>query len=126
MPKPSPKQSAYLFFLKHAGYAYRPSETPQAGRSRSARQLAKAERDAVALGYQFEWRNDDEGCSGCDCGSDDCACSTGVDHETLGCLMYAPDSKDAVQSLWGICNPTREYRRVVEAELAMEALAVAQ
>lgn len=125
MSKPiSPKQAAYLFFLKHAGYSYDPkTETPKAGRSRCARQLAKAERDARALGMYYQWQNDIDGCSGCDCDSLDCDCSTGVQHETLGCVLYSAEGKH-LESLWGICNPSWEYRRVVEAGLAMEALAV--
>src|ERR1700727_2054642 len=54
----SPKQAAYLFFLKHAGYSVAQGETQQQGRSRSARELAKAERDAAALGYSFEWEDE--------------------------------------------------------------------
>jgi hypothetical protein len=123
MSKPiSPKQAAYLFFLKHAGFSYDPKiETARQGRSRCARQLAKAERDARALGMHYNWRNDPDGCSGCDCDSPDCDCSQGNDHETLGCVLYSAEGKH-LESLWGICNPSWEYRRVVEAELASEAL----
>jgi hypothetical protein len=121
--KQSPKQAAYLFFLRNAGYSYDPkTETKQAGRSRCARQMAKAERDARALGMSYVWQNDTEGCSGCGCGSDDCDCSTGRDHVTLGCILYSDTGKH-LASLWSICNPSWDYRRVVEAELAMEALA---
>ena len=84
-----------------------------------ARLLAKAERDARALGYTFEWTDDIDGCIGCDCDSPDCACSTGESHECLVCLMR--DSHGiCCQSLGSICEPSREYRRVIEAELALE------
>lgn len=114
------KQQAYLFFLRNAGYSYDVNvKTLKQGRAENARKLAKAERDARALGYTFEWEPDSDGCIGCDCGSPDCACSTGEPHECLVCLM-----RDAAgiccQSLGSVCEPSREYRRVVEAELALE------
>ena len=120
--KMSPKQIAFTFFLANAGFSYDPkTETPAKGRARCARQLAKAERDAAALGFTFEWDYDQEGCIGCSCDSPDCKCSTGEDHECLSCLCRNADG-EVVASLSSICEPSREYRRVVEAELAEEAL----
>lgn len=106
------KQQAYLFFLRNAGYSYDVNvKTLKQGRAENARKLAKAERDARALGYMFEWFVDIEGCIGCDCGSPDCACSTGEPHECLVCLM-----RDAAgiccQSLGSVCSPSRSYMRV--------------
>jgi hypothetical protein len=123
----TPKQAAYLFFLKHGACSYNPSkETKRQGYARQARQLAKAERDARALGYIFAWEIDRDGCIGCTCGNKDCACSTNKPHETLQCEMWnlGDDSHEPhiVQSLGGICEPSHEYRRVVEAELASEQL----
>lgn len=122
--KQSPKQAAYLFFLKHAGYSYDPkTETPKAGRSRCARQLAKAERDARALGYTFEWDDDPdgydsqarkEGVQTCE----SCVCLDGEDPAD------GDRNRHVLASLGGIWDATREYQRVVEAELALEALAV--
>jgi hypothetical protein len=114
------KQAAYLFFLRNAGYSYDVNtHTLKQGRAENARKLVKAERDARALGYTFEWEEDSDGCIGCDCGSPECACSSGEPHECLICLMY--DVKGIrCQSLGSICGATREYRRVVEAELALE------
>jgi hypothetical protein len=43
-------------------------------------------------------------------------------HEVLGCILDLPRDKDAA-SLWGIIDPSREYGRVVEAELAYETRA---
>lgn len=118
----TPKQQAYLFFLRNAGYSYDPkTQTKQQGRAATARKLAKVERDARALGYSFEWDEDPEGCIGCECGSEDCACCTGAAHETESCLMRDTSGK-VVQSLGSVCQATREYRRVVEAELALEEL----
>jgi len=114
------KQQVYLFFLKNGASSYNPAiETKRQGYARMARLLAKAERDARALGYTFEWEYDSDGCIGCDCNSPDCACSTGESHECLVCLMR--DSHGiCCQSLGSICEPSREYRRVIEAALALE------
>lgn len=121
--KQTPKQAAFTFFLTHAGYSYDPkTETPKQGRARCARQLAKAERDARARGFTFNWDLDPEGCTGCDCGSSDCACSTAEDHETLWCWVEDENGK-TLASLGSICGVDHDYRRVVEAELALEALA---
>jgi hypothetical protein len=118
------KQQAYLFFLRNAGFSYDPkTQTKQAGRAACAHKLAKAERDARALGYTFEWSHDLDGCIGCDCGSDDCACATGEHHECLSVLMYDPEHKHVVDSLDSICEPTWDYRRVIEAELASKVTA---
>ena len=123
LPKPrkqTAKQQAYLFFLRNAGYSYDPkTQTKQQGRAASARRLAKAERDARALGYMFEWQDDCDGCIGCSCDSPECDCSTGEPHECLVCLMH--NSRGVCcQSLGSVCEPSREYRRVIEAELALE------
>lgn len=110
------------FFYKHAGFSYNPAtQTKRQGRERTARLLAQAEKDARRLGIYFDWEVDMDGCIGCTCGGADCSCCTGVPHETLGCVARASDG-EALASLWGICEPTREYKRVVEAELALEAL----
>jgi hypothetical protein len=132
--KQTPKQAAFYFFLKNAGYSYDPKrQTARQDRAECARKLAKAERDAKALGYSFEWIYDEDGCTGCDCGSKDCKCSTGESHETYVCVMLngepscydgygRPMGGAVLQSLGGICEPSKEYRRVVEAELALEEL----
>jgi hypothetical protein len=122
MHKQTPKQAAYLFFLKHAGFSYDPkTETARAGRSRCARELAKAERDARALGYVFEWDNDSDGIDG----NEDYIVET---CESCVCLSNEVDAdgdrdRHILASLGAITNATPEYRRVIEAELASEALA---
>lgn len=112
--KQTPKQAAYLFFLKHAGYSVKLGESQRSGHSRSARQLAAAERDACALGYRFEWYDDDH--FGNHSNEADAP-----EHCEL-CVCY-DDHGHVVDSLGCIDDATPEYRRVVEAELAMEALA---
>ena len=113
MRNQTPKQAAFLFFLRDAGTSYNPkTETKRQGQYAGARRLAKAERDARALGYTFEWHAD---------------LSFAHSHDEKPpvtceyCLMRDSDGA-GVQSLGCIDDATREYRRVVEAELALEQL----
>ena len=119
--KHSPKQAAYLFFLRNAGYSYDPkTETKQAGRASCARKLAKAERDARALGYTFDWEDDwSLGCTHEKYYGE--AYANGEPATCESCIMRDPAGA-VVQSLGCIDDATREYRRVVEAELALEQL----
>ena len=113
----TPKQAAFYFFLRNAGYSVKPGETQRQGKARTARELAKAERDARALGYTFEW-NDDwsvDHSKEFDCYED------GGPDTCEYCIMRDENGK-VVQSLHCIDDATREYRRVVEAELALEQL----
>lgn len=108
------------FFYDNAGWSYMPSkETPKQGRYNSARRYAKAERLARIAGIVFNWRYDPDGCVGCDCG--ECECSTGEPHDTLQCTATLPDGTIGA-SLGGICRPDKDYRRVIEAELAIECM----
>jgi hypothetical protein len=101
--KATPKQQAYLFFLRNA----------VRGRSYTARELAKAERDAAALGFTFEW------CSDWSCdhqkkfGYEPASCQT--------CLCRSFHG-EVLASLSCIDDADAAYRRVVQAELALEAL----
>lgn len=113
------KEAAYRFFYANAGWGYDPkTQTPQQGRAAGARRLAKAERDARALGYTFEWEYDwsvDHEKEFPDCYSES-------GPETCeGCIMRDKGGK-VVQSLWCIDDASKEYRRVVEAELALDEL----
>ena len=111
----------YQFFLEHAGYSYKPSEeSHRQGRMRGARALAKAERQARQRGYCFQWSIDPAG-------------SSSLGHTWVCCAIGPRDTEykgagEVLASLadidfgcdgepWG--NP---YRRVIEAELAQEAL----
>ena len=110
--------SAYHFFLKHAGYSYDPkAETASQGRIRCAQSLARAEFTARELGYSFEWSVDDTDSSEW---SDETPAwaqwvcvmrdQNGKIESSLGGVDFGRDGDP-----WG--NP---YRRVVEAELALE------
>lgn len=110
------------FFYAHAGYSYRPdTETPSQGRRRCARELARAERLGSAAGLSFTWSYDpDIDSSDFDDSADpwplwQCECF----NEDGGMAAYLGGidlGRDGIPH----GDP---YRRVVEAELAMEALA---
>lgn len=104
------------FFYDNAGYSIAAGQTEEEGREQTALALAYAEQHARQHGWYVNWEQDDE-CSGCDCGSDECPCATGEPHETLYATLYDADGL-ALESLGGICGSTAHYRRVVGAELA--------
>lgn len=114
-------QTPTQFFFEHAGHSYDPkTESKTQGRKRCARALARAERQALELGYSFEWLIDS------DVDSSDFSCSKPA-WNLWGCICRN-SCGESVESLWGIDfgrngNPwSAPYRRVVEAELALEAL----
>lgn len=110
------------FFYDHAGYSYdTKTETPEQGKRRCARAMAKAEDYAAAQDWGYSWEPDQDGCIGCECQSPECDCFTGASHETLVCLLRTVDG-EVLASLGGICGATPSYSRVVEAELALEAM----
>lgn len=113
-------ERAFAFFYEHAGFSWNPkTETKEDGRKRCAETLVKAERDAASLGFGFEWSVDD-----CDSSewSDDpepwaqwvCVCKD-ENGNVLASLCGIDFGRDG--DPWG--DP---YARVVEAELASEAI----
>lgn len=122
-----PQMNPYQFFLKHAGYSFNPqTETPMQGRIRCARALAKAERQARDQGFSYSWSIDPD--------VDSSDFGDNLDNGVLGepwklwqCAMYNADGR-IVASLHAIDfgrdgSPWSDpYKRVVEAELAMEGL----
>ena len=106
--KQTAHQAAFKFFLKHGGSVHVPGgETLAQGKARCARAMAKAERDARAYGFTFEWSDDRSIESHYTCESCMCCDSDGNVLASIGCV----DDADA------------NYRRVIEAELACEAIA---
>jgi hypothetical protein len=107
-----------FFFYQNAGYSYdTKTETAEQGRIRCAMELAQAEQYARNLGWEFEWEWDP-----------DLSWMTDEerehDHEVLCCRIPDPEnSRYSLASLCGITDPDSSYRRVIEAELASEALA---
>lgn len=104
------------FFYDNAGYSVAPGETTEQGRERCAIALATAETWAVENGYEWyegqdvnadlSWMDEDE-----------------RDEAEVIYILLMDENAHVVQSLHGITNPTNAYRRVVRAELALEAMA---
>ena len=116
MPKRSavPTAKAIAFFYKHAGYGYTPGkETPAQGRRRGAKALARAEAEASARGWRVEWEGDPEPWDPGD---------TDYEPKEVYGAVLRDEEGHVLESLWSIADPDRNYRRVVEAELALEAL----
>jgi hypothetical protein len=104
-------ESSYWFFWTNAGTSYHPAtETEGEGRARGARELAEAETWAQSVGMTFMWHDDD-------LSTDQYQPEVGQTWEVASAWVNG----ECVASLCGIEGATSEYRRVVEAELAMEA-----
>lgn len=105
-PRVDPR--AVAFFRKHAGSVIGREEE-------NARALAHAEQEATARGWNVEWSHDPEGWD-----------SLGdIDPETVKEVLSAvlrDENGGVLASLGSIVDPDRAYGRVVEAELALEAL----
>lgn len=110
------------FFYKHAGSSYQPAvETLRQGKERGARKLARAERYASDHGCTFQWSIDPYVNS-----------SEFSDERPAWALWICTMRNsfgDVVESLSGIDFGSdgepwdQPYRRVVEAELALEYIA---
>ena len=115
------KTGRVRFFFSNAGYSYDPkTETPLQGRWKCAHALADAEYEAWGKGYSFHWEVDSD-ITSADWRDDCepyatwwCACRNpdGEIVATLGGVDFGPDGEP-----WG-----NDYARVVEAELAFEAI----
>lgn len=112
-----PEDRRVEFFKEHAGFSVAPGESEDQGRDRTARKLANAELRAGQLGVRFVWEPE----------------RFPVDHvkeydvydaEPATCeVCLAYDAAGDVRASLGcIDDATTEYRRVVEAELAIEVL----
>lgn len=115
------KTSPVSFFFENAGYSYDPAtESPDDGRRRCAESLATAEREAHEGGFFYRW-SIDELTDSSDFDDDP------ESWQLWQCAMYNADGR-IVNSLHGIDfgrdgEPWGDnYRRVVEAELAVDGL----
>lgn len=99
-------KKAFEFFLEHSGYVH-------GRREQGALDLARAEAIAEALGWEVEWEPDEE------------EYQTDLEgdqpDEVLSAILYDDDGV-VIGSLGGIGDPDKNYVRLVEAELASEAL----
>ena len=110
------ENKAVDFFFEHAGWSYGPDETSEQGRMRCAVALADAERKASEAGCCFRWELDG--------GTNREWTDEGEETPTWCCIMHNEEG-EAVQSLYGVDFGDKApwsdpYRRVVEAELALE------
>lgn len=108
------------FFFDNGGFSYNPeTETEEEGKLRSARDLAAAEAWAKTNYLTFDWNLDPEpDLSACDCGEDHGPVYTVVLFDPAGVVLGSLGGITFGEGgLWG--DP---YRRVVEAEVAYEAM----
>ena len=119
-----PSSKAVDFFRKHAGHAVRPGESNAVrpgeskarAKTRGAQALARAEAEAEARGWTVDWEHDPEEWQG----------DVERPFEVLMAVLRDADGR-ALASLGGIGmtgnrKTDADYGRVVEAELADEAL----
>lgn len=120
MKNPFAPKSLESFFWENGGYGYSQNQTPEEGRKACAITLADAARKAFDNNYSFEWEQDD-------ITNQDFEDSEGGPYY-LWCCICRDDTGKVLASLCGIDfgrdkSPWGEpYRRVVEAELALEAI----
>jgi hypothetical protein len=112
-------QTPVQFFYANAGFSYDPkTETKAQGKMRCARLLANAEKQAARLGFSAEWMHDTVTSA---------EFNDNSNYALWYCLLRDGSGK-VVESLGGVDfgdggTPWgNSYRRVVEAELALEAL----
>lgn len=112
---------AFRFFYESAGYSYGQDETPETGRNRCAWGLVEAEQWAIERGVRFVWERD--GLDSSEWSDERPPWAQYVCRAMLG--------NNSVASLYGIDfgrgnrpgqGPGGSYKRVVEAELASEAM----
>ena len=109
--------SDFQFFYANAGYSWdSKTETRQQGRAKTARMLVAAEIWARETGVYFEWVPDPD--ADTSWMSDDLRADN---QNAFGCVCRDAEGTQ-LESLWGIFEPSAGYRRVVQAELALEAM----
>ncbi len=115
-----PIADSVRFFYNQSGYSYDPkTETREQGRMRGAKALAKAEQEARDAGYCYQWEHDNVD-------SSEWSDETPPYVQWI-CIMRDADGK-VLASLGGVDfgrdgEPWgNTYKRVVEAELASEAI----
>jgi hypothetical protein len=105
---------AIKFFYKHAGYSHGPGQTAHQRRLEGAKRLALAEEYAKEMGWTVEWDYDELPYEMGDA-------ETKMPDEVLVADLF-DEEHHHLESLGGIGDPDGNYRRVVEAELVLEAM----
>ena len=112
-------KEAYLFFKENAGYVVGKC-------AQGALELARAERwlnqEVSAHRVQVTWMDDDAPWDG-DAPAPTVLLGCSV-RQIKGCACCGHVTIGARVGVWGIGDPTPAYKRVVEAELASELMAI--
>lgn len=101
---------AWRFFHEHVAHSVPP------GKAASALAYARAERRARLACWRYEWVDDIDGMP--EDGLCTCGCGYHIERSE-GCVLTDEDGND-LASLWGVWDADANYRRVVEAELALQ------
>ncbi len=113
---PAVSSKAVDFFRKQAGYSVRGGETVAQGKTRGAKALARAEAEAEARGWTVGWEHDPEEWQG----------DVERPFEVLQAVLRDADGNVLASlgsvGMTGNRKTDADYRRVIEAELAEEAL----
>lgn len=117
--------TAEQFFYDHAGYSFDPrTETEEQGRVRCAQALAAAEQRYLDAhrdnGVCVVWENDPDAARFWEKARRDGSADIGhFDQCEIACILDA--SGLCLASLGGVLDADDDYRRVIRAELALEA-----
>jgi hypothetical protein len=102
------------FFYEHGGYSTSPGQSVEEGRRESAERLARAEAFGEEAGWKVSWEPDQEEYQMGDAETEP------PSEVYVAALLDANDN--VLGSLGGIGDPDNNYKRLVEAELALEAM----
>jgi hypothetical protein len=103
---------AEQFFYDHAGYSWRVDQTEEEGHLETARQLAQAEEWARVHGLTYLWAEDWTVHHSKEFGQDVDSCEY---------VELVNEDFDVLASIGCVDDSDADYRRVIEAELALEA-----
>ena len=85
-------------------------------------EYARAELETRSRGWSFEWVDDADGWADLRRDGGVCSCGCGAVIERCeGCILRDEDG-NVLESLWAIWDADSDCRRMVEAELALEAI----
>ncbi len=110
---------AVEFFLEHAGYSIAIGETEAQGKRRSAEALARAEIWAEFNGLSVQWEDDwNIGSHVREYGRE----SYPEEPEECECAVLVDSDGHVLGAMGCVDDATNEYRRVVAAEIASDAM----
>jgi hypothetical protein len=119
MKKMTPEER---FFWLNAGFCYDPkTQTKAQGHRECAEKLAEAESLARRMNWMYEWNDDWTVNSHQKYYGTDSAYKDGEPDTCEYCVLY-DEHREHLASLGCIDDADANYRRVIEAELALEAM----